>query len=402
MRLEGIADYIANILCCRLNFIRRTIYLYSKVGHVMVDWSILSRFRKPGGKRDKKKKITHLTMMVIPNCHGVPVRNFTVPMWAVKSFIAVSVSCMLIVGYFVTGYFYLGYVSKENQQLKEVNVAQAKELQELNGLAGSMKSKLDALIKLDEEVREKVGLTKASNNDKKLVQSSRTQERIEFITMGVNTMMPYAEGTEAALFHPLEGYVNSEESGQEITNAEDILKLPVLEDKVDTLHDLKTQLAQMDEEITRQADVMDKLTKDVDKQTAMLKALPDLWPLRGRITSAFGWRQNPFSKKGREYHEGIDIAASYGTGIRAAGDGVVIYSGWKSSWGRLVIVSHGFGYVTQYAHNSSLLCKKGDKVTKGQIIARLGNTGRSTGPHCHFGIAKNGQWINPLTVLKSS
>lgn len=358
-------------------------------------------WNKPG----KKKKITHMTMMVIPHNQGNPVKNVCLPMWAIRTFLFFSVVCMLIVGYFVTGFFYLKYLADENKELKEVNMAQAQEISELKGLAGSMSNKLDALIKLDHEVREKVGLTKSLKDEKKSreAESSRGAERYQLMTMGLNqkedsvliqnkAMIPYlTEAEEDLLSETFEGVEGVEEK---------ILELPFPEGEKDTLVELKEELNNMDGMLTQQAEAMNKLKSDVEKQIAFQKAIPNGWPVRGRITSGFGWRKNPFSHNGSEFHKGVDLASSYGVPIRAAGGGVVTFAGYKSSWGKVVIISHGYGYVTQYAHNSSILVRKGQKVERGQIITRMGRTGRATGTHLHFGVAKNGNWINPLQVLK--
>lgn len=363
------------------------------------------QFKQRTRKKDSKKRTDHLTMMVVPHVHGKAVRSLCLPMWLVRSFFVVSISCILVVGYFVTGFFYLRYVADENKELKEVNIAQEQEISQLKGLAGDMKGKLEALIKLDQEVRAKVGLAKpgAENIEAKVLKSSRTEERYQFITMGLaspgdiqpvlvqnQVMVPYAQDQPASLA--------GDGPGNDAASVELVLELPIPEGDINSLHDLKEQLAQLDSVLTQQAESMNKLKTDVDKQLAYEAALPTYWPYQGRITSTFGWRKNPYSHKGREFHDGIDIAGPYGSPIRAAGDGVVLFSGWKSSWGRIVIISHGYGYVSQYAHNSSLLVKAGDKIKRGQIISRLGNTGRSTGPHVHFGVAKDGQWINPYKV----
>ena len=119
------------------------------------------------------------------------------------------------------------------------------------------------------------------------------------------------------------------------------------------------------------------------------------WPCTGILTSRFGYR----SLLGSTYHSGIDIGNSYGTSIYASDGGTVTYSGWMSGYGYLIIIDHGNGYQTYYGHNSSLVASLGQKVHKGQLIARMGSTGRSTGNHCHFGIKLNGTFVNPLNYL---
>lgn len=363
------------------------------------------QFKQRTRKKDKKNKKSSLTMMVIPHVHGKSVRSFCLPMWLVRSFLALSLTCILIVGYFVSGFFYLRYVAEENKELREVNIAQEKEITQLKGLAGDMKGKLEALIKLDQEVRAKVGLSKpgVEKVEAKVLKSSRTEERYQFITMGLaspgngqpvltsnQALIPYQQSEAVPL--------DNNKPVHETQNEDIVMEQPYLEGDINTLDDLKEQLAQLDSVLTEQMDNISKLKTDVEKQLAYQAALPTYWPYDGRITSTFGWRRNPYTKKGNEFHDGIDIAGPYGSPIRAAGDGVVLFSGWKSSWGRIVIISHGYGYVSQYAHNSSLLVKAGDKVERGQVIARMGNTGRSTGTHVHFGVAQNGQWINPYKL----
>ena len=120
------------------------------------------------------------------------------------------------------------------------------------------------------------------------------------------------------------------------------------------------------------------------------------WPVSGRISSYFGYRTifGTYS-----YHGGIDIATSYGNSIRASDGGTVVWSGYKGTYGYLVIIDHGNGVQSYYGHNSKLLVSAGDKVYQGQTIARAGSTGRSTGTHCHFEIRINGTRVNPLSYL---
>ena len=117
--------------------------------------------------------------------------------------------------------------------------------------------------------------------------------------------------------------------------------------------------------------------------------------MRGRITSEFGFRQNPVTGKYHN-HGGIDIGqVGYGANIRAADTGTVTTSGYDSSYGNYVVINHGNGYVTLYAHMSKRLVSKGATVKKGEIIGLTGSTGNSNGPHLHFEIRKNGVRIDP-------
>ena len=122
------------------------------------------------------------------------------------------------------------------------------------------------------------------------------------------------------------------------------------------------------------------------------------WPITGHITSRFGGRKSP-GGIGTTNHKGIDIAAPRVTPVYASDGGTVTYAGWMGTYGYLVQIDHGNGYQTRYAHNSSIVVSVGQHVYKGQQIARVGSTGNSTGPHCHFEIRYNGVPKNPLNYL---
>ncbi|MGE5507266.1 MAG: murein hydrolase activator EnvC family protein [Chitinophagales bacterium] len=124
-----------------------------------------------------------------------------------------------------------------------------------------------------------------------------------------------------------------------------------------------------------------------------------LWPVRGPVTSPYGWRVHPILRTKR-YHSGYDIAVPYGTPVAAAASGTVILSGWVGGYGKAVIIDHGGGISTLYGHNSTLLVSEGQTVKAGQIIAKAGSTGLSTGPHVHFEVRKNGEPVDPGPWLK--
>ncbi|NBU25791.1 MAG: M23 family metallopeptidase [Gammaproteobacteria bacterium] len=119
---------------------------------------------------------------------------------------------------------------------------------------------------------------------------------------------------------------------------------------------------------------------------------------RGFQSSGFGWRQDPFTGVST-LHRGIDFAGNFGDPVIAVGGGVVTFAGVKEGYGWVVDITHGDGYVTRYGHNRKLLVKTGDTVTRGQRIAEMGSTGRSTGPHVHFEVLRNGLAVNPLSYI---
>lgn len=123
-----------------------------------------------------------------------------------------------------------------------------------------------------------------------------------------------------------------------------------------------------------------------------------VWPIYGQITSNFGWRIHPVFGT-EKFHSGLDIAADYGDPILAANSGTVIFSGWMEGYGYAVMIDHGGGIVTLYAHNNSLNVYEGQHLEKGQTIAAAGSTGYSTGPHCHFEVRLHGEVVNPLDYL---
>ena len=141
-----------------------------------------------------------------------------------------------------------------------------------------------------------------------------------------------------------------------------------------------------------------KVERFFDSQRSLLASTPTIWPVRGWITSSFGQRMSPFTGR-LQMHEGLDIAARPGTPVKASAEGVVIYSGWKSDFGKLVTIDHGYGYRTRYGHMSKIYVKNGQRVKRGDTLGAVGSTGRSTGPHLHYEVKVRGLPVNPKTYL---
>ncbi len=170
-------------------------------------------------------------------------------------------------------------------------------------------------------------------------------------------------------------------------------------DKMDQFTNILEQLRVYFEDREYQLQALEYLLAD-DKLKKIIiplgKPVNNAW-----VSSGYGWRSDPFKKK-RSLHKGIDFAGKKGETIVATGAGIVIWAGRWGSYGNLVEIDHGEGFTTRYAHNSKIFVKLGDQVVRGDKIAAMGSTGRSTSTHLHYEILFNGKQINPMKYIKKS
>jgi murein DD-endopeptidase MepM/ murein hydrolase activator NlpD len=148
----------------------------------------------------------------------------------------------------------------------------------------------------------------------------------------------------------------------------------------------------------REAHILALASKVSHRLTPMVPSQPSIWPVQGRFMGAFGHRIDPFSGEGA-FHKGVDISAPTGTTVRATADGIVVFSQFFSGYGRLVIVDHGGGMQTYYAHLSQFSVHVGDSVTRGQEVGLVGSSGRVTAPHLHYEVHLGGSPVNPYPFL---
>ncbi len=145
---------------------------------------------------------------------------------------------------------------------------------------------------------------------------------------------------------------------------------------------------------------LNRLLEDLEKFRAFEGAMPSTWPARGMFSSGFGWRKNPFGRRDWKFHSGLDLSGPSGTPIHAAANGVVIRSqSGYGGYGRAVEIDHGYGISTLYGHCTALLVAEGDRVERGDLIATMGSSGRSTGSHLHFEVRLDGIPVDPLDYL---
>jgi murein DD-endopeptidase MepM/ murein hydrolase activator NlpD len=163
---------------------------------------------------------------------------------------------------------------------------------------------------------------------------------------------------------------------------------------VDTSYSGDIDIQNLMNELQKNVEKVDEIKDYLRIQKDLYLATPKGYPVGGRISSSYGTRIGPFSE-GRVLHSGIDISATPGTPIQATADGVVSFSGWNPQSGYLVVIEHGCGFSTAYAHNKTNLVKIGQQVKRGDIVGHVGSSGRSTGPHVHYEVWEKGKRVNP-------
>ena len=193
-----------------------------------------------------------------------------------------------------------------------------------------------------------------------------------------------ADAPPAARLHPASGV-----GGGETPESSAALRLDRLLDR---------KFDEMRKELLVEVENLDVLGERLDDRRLLLESIPAGWPVRGYLSSGFGARSSPFTGT-PVFHQGLDIAAREGTGVTATGPGTVVKSGFEALLGNVVVVEHGGGYRTIYAHLSSRRVEEGDFVERGEILGEVGSTGRTTGPHLHYEVRVDGLSVNPARFL---
>ena len=298
----------------------------------------------------KPAKDKGFTLMIVPHT-AKSSRTISVPSWAVRLFMAV-ITVFLVTTTFVCAYFIKSYQNIKNDNYKLSDKARDYDLiqRELNLYQNKthiLEQKVNSLEDLDKQIRTMLkDEPELKKNDNAAVQS-----RQEMLALASR------------------GGVNRDDAAA---------RLRLLEQKIDM-----------------QEQSLNELKEALTQREKRLACTPTGFPVSGRITSHFGYRRSPFGRR-IEFHDGLDIAANYGSPVKATADGKVVFSGYRAGYGYTVEIDHGYGYRTCYCHNSKNLVKVGEEVRRGQIIAKVGSSGRSTGAHVHYMVYENGVLKNPI------
>lgn len=295
----------------------------------------------------------YYTIVVFPEITGKP-RRFRFPKFLFKGFIVVSVLLISASVFFTHRYSVVSKEAREVTKLRTETISQKLQIQKFVKQVQEFKQQMAHLEKFDRKLRTATALGKPEETiPKNWGIGGVSEENLNGVKLSTN----------ATAFERLSA------------------DLEQLKDQADLQEISFFQL--------------DQFFKD---RRSLLSSTPSIWPTKGWVTSGFGYRRSPYTGV-REMHEGLDIAARRHSKVIAPADGIVIRSGRDYGLGVLVEIDHGYGVISRYGHNSKNIVKVGDPVKRGQIIAYIGNTGRSTGPHLHYEVLLNGIPVNPMRYI---
>ena len=291
-----------------------------------------------------------ITLLLIPN-NKSSIKEFKIPRFLIYSVIFIVLALVASLSFYSFGYYNKVVDHVKLKSLEEENLALINRLNEINRDILALKQTITSLNKEDDMLRiladlpqihediRRVGVGGPEFRDVKLMEklSSRTMALTKKTVIDIDQLLREARLQEASF--------------QEIGK---------------------------------------KLRAEKDK----ISRIPTIQPTYGYITAGYGYRRHPFTGR-REFHRGIDIANRVGTPVYSSADGVVKHIGYQRAYGKIIIVDHGYGYQTRYAHLHQILIRKGQKVKRHDMIAKMGSSGRSTGPHLHYEVLKGGKWVNP-------
>ena len=296
------------------------------------------------------------TLLVIPEKTS-QVRRFILPGWMARMGLGVAAFLLVLTAIMIFDYWYVMNQIAEFREIKTEN-------RRLQAQVQGFKSKLNDIENTMERVKTFSTRLKVITN----IQSPSE------LLQSLNKKLPDA-ATNIGIANVT----------QDLQRDPDVMQS---EEKISLLNQDSLYLEQV---------LQDQYELLVDKK-AFLAALPTRKPAAGYYTSGFGIRGAPLGGRVK-MHEGLDIANEIGTSIYAPAEGTVVYADVKPGYGKTIIIDHGYGLETWYAHTSKMTVRSGQKISRGQLIAQIGNTGRSTGPHLHYEVRFHGTPVDPLTYI---
>jgi len=293
---------------------------------------------------------------------GTPVKHLTVSRGMLRFLGVLFTVCLIILSAVIYDYYHLKKTLSRNQSLQNEISQQSEEIagqrlqiQRFAKEINALKSKLVALNDFEKKIRVIANIEKPAEQDS---------------LFGIGGSIP--DDLDA--------------------------NIPLVEKHNSLMREMHDQAQQIELASIEQQKGFESLFNFLEDQRNLLSSTPAIHPVRGWVTSGFGYRESPFTGL-REFHKGLDIATRKGTPIIAAADGVITFIGSKGMLGRVVMIDHGHGMVTQYGHLLDTAKKRSETVKRGDTIAHVGVSGRTTGPHLHYEVMVNGIPVNPQKFI---
>lgn len=332
--------------------------------------------------------------LIVVGDERAPMRRFQVPRARIRhAVIAAGAAFLLLVG---VGVHY-GFTLRENAELAGYRVeanSQREQIQTFEKTLSELQGEITRVREFERKVRIIANLPGAAATG-----GLHVTERAEPTHPGeVDELMPPAGvpvPARAASDEPSEP-LSLNESGA--APSEGATPDSFALSGVEKLERMGSKAFDLDAGAKERSSALSELLDALEVKHTRLTSMPSVWPAKGWLTSRFGKRISPFTGRAQK-HSGIDIAAEVGTPVVAPGDGRVSFVGRKGPLGQSVVLDHGFGVRTVYGHNSAIHVKIGDEVVRGQLIASVGSTGRSTGPHLHYTVEVKGETRDPLDYI---
>jgi murein DD-endopeptidase MepM/ murein hydrolase activator NlpD len=295
------------------------------------------------------------TLIVVPDHHAEVKRFKFQRRWLLQGVLAIALLVLVAAG-LTTHYATVVTEARENPALREENLKLKSELAVIREQLEHVASTIDRVERFDQKLRAMTLLSDPQRN----------------LAMGPTQPPALQGGGDPNQF------VRSQDNQSPAALAQKLDKLSA--------------------EATRQEQSLQELQAYFQEQKSLLASVPSIWPARGWVTSDFGSRLDPYTSE-RVMHAGLDIAGPHGKGILSPADGTVVFAGLEGGYGNVLVIDHGYGIKTRYGHLASIKVKAGEKLKRGDEIATMGNTGRSTGPHLHYEVRVNGIAQNPRKFI---
>ena len=319
-----------------------------------------------------------LSLMVVSD-HTKPVRRFEVRKLTVKRAVVGAAAFVVALLALSVDYVRMRIDNRELNALRAESVERRALVGELQSQMSGVDARLARLLELERKVRIIANLPGASASGGEEVTAVGSEEP------------PIAPGGQGGL----DEVQGPDSFGDGAPGLPQVPEEAPFAERVRVLGDSAGYLTAAAE---GRGDSLEELLQALEGKRDFLASSPSIWPAKGWLTSRYGYRTSPFTGK-KQFHAGLDIAGAPGTPVVAPAKGRVVFSGRKGPLGNALIIDHGYGVRTQYGHNKELFVKKGEVVERGQKIASLGNSGRSTGPHLHYVVEVKGKTRNPLDYI---